>query len=456
MSVTIEADVGKLQDGLAGRVITAEHAEYDSARQLHNGMIDKRPGAIVECLGVDDIVAAVRFAHERDTEISVRGGGHNVAGTALTDGGVMIDLSKMRGVHVDPASRTGRVQGGALWSDVNRETQLHGLAVTGGVISTTGVAGLTLGGGLGWLMGKHGLATDNMTAAQVVTATGDVVTASDGENDDLYWGLRGGGGNFGVVPWFEFDLHPVGPIILAGLVAHPVAAGRDVLRFYRDYVWDGPDERTAFAVLAPAPDGSGFKLCAVAACHVGPQEQAEQDLGPLRRFGNPAMDMLGPMPYSTFNSMLDPGFPKGALIYWKSAFLSELSDEVIDIAVSQYEKCPAPGGGIVIEHFHGAVTRVPVESTAFPHRSQSFNLVCAALWSDPAHTEANTAWTRETMALLEPYMTDNRYSNYLSRDDIGDDIPRAAYGPNYERLLEVKRTWDPENVFHLNLNVDPT
>src|SRR3712207_3663501 len=317
----------ELARSFAGQILRPADPGYEEARRVHNGLIDKRPALVARCRGLADIADAVRLGRDRGLEIAIRGGGHNVAGRATTEGGLMIDLSLMKGIHVDPKARTARAQGGATWGEVNRETQLHGLATTGGVVSSTGVAGLTLGGGLGWLMGKHALALDNLLSADVVLADGRIVTASAEQHPDLFWALRGGGGNFGVVASFEYRLHPVGPVVTGGLIAHPFAAAFDVLRHYRDVTASLPDEFTVFAGLVHAPDGSGEKLAALVLCHCGTPAEGEAAAAPLKRFGRPAQDAVGPMPYAQVNAMLDAAYPPGALNYWKSSFLSGLSDD---------------------------------------------------------------------------------------------------------------------------------
>jgi FAD/FMN-containing dehydrogenase len=439
--------------GFAGEVLAPGDAGYDERRRIHNGLIDRRPGLIARCRGTADIADAIALARDCDLEISVRGGGHNVAGRAVTDGGVMIDLSLMKGIHVDPAARTARAQGGCVWSELNRETALHGLAVTGGAISTTGIAGLTLGGGLGWLMAMHGLAADNLVGVELVTADGSVLAVSDDSHPDLMWALRGGGGNFGVAASLEYRLHPVRTVV-GGLIAHPFAAAGELLRFYRDAVADCPDELTVFAALAHAPDGSGVKLAAFIVCHTGDAEQAERDLAKFTGFGSPMMVDVGPMPYPAMNTILDPGYPAGSLNYWLSSFTHGLSDGLIDIAVAQFAVTPSTMNAVVIEHFHGAVTRVGVTDTAVPHREEGWSLLLPSVWMDPGDTDANIAWTRETFAALGEHFEKRRWLNYLG-DDQGDDAIRAAYGPNYDRLVEVKRRYDPQNVFHLNHNIAP-
>jgi FAD/FMN-containing dehydrogenase len=445
-----------LRAQIAGSVVAPADAGYDDCRRVHNGLIDRRPGVIVRCHGTADVQAAVRFGRERGMEIAVRGGGHNVAGNAVCDGGLMIDLSPMRGVHVDTRGRRARAQGGATWGDYNRETQLHGLASTGGVVSTTGVGGLTLGGGLGWLMGKHGMAVDCLRAVELVTANGEVLRASADEHPDLFWAVRGGGGNFGIATWLEYELYPVGPTVTAGLVAHPFAAARDVLRFYRDFTASLPDELTLFSGVLHAPDGSGTKLAAIIACHAGSLEAGAKAVAPIKRFGSPVMDVIGPMPYTAVNMMVDGGFPKGALNYWKSNFLSTLADGAIDTMIERFADAPSPMSALLLEHFHGAATRVAPTATAFPHRAVGYNFLAVGEWMDPSATAANVAWARGAYAAMAPHFASGRYVNYLNAEEVVDESAvSAAFGPNGKRLLEVKRKYDPDNVFHLNQNIKP-
>ena len=445
-----------LRAQIAGSVLSPSDPEYENARRIHNGLIDRRPALVARCHGTADVQAAVRFARERGLEIAVRGGGHNVAGNAVCDGGLMIDLSAMRGVHVDPRARRARAQGGATWGDYNRETQLHGLASTGGIVSTTGVGGLTLGGGLGWLMGKHGMAVDSLRAVELVTAAGEVVRASADEHPDLFWAVRGGGGNFGVATWFEYELYPVGPTVTGGLVAHPFAGARDVLRFYRDFTVSLPDELTAFAGVLHAPDGSGTKLAAIIVCHAGSLEAGAAAVAPVKRFGSPVMDVIGPMPYTAVNMLFDAGFPRGALNYWKSNFLAALGDAAIDTMIERFAATPSPMSGLLLEHFHGAATRVGPTETAFPHRAVGYNFLTVGEWVDASATAANVAWAREAYAAMAPHFSAGRYVNYLNADEVGEDSAvSAAFGPNWKRLREVKRRYDPDNVFHLNQNIKP-
>jgi FAD/FMN-containing dehydrogenase len=340
-----------------------------------------------------------------------------------------------------------------IWSEFNRETGVHGLAVTGGAVSTTGIAGLTLGGGLGWLMGVHGLAADNLLSVELVNAEGDVLNVTAESDPDLFWALRGGGGNFGVATSLEYRLHPLREV-MGGLIAHPFDKAKDVLRFYREFTQSVPDELTVFAGLVFAPGSTDTKLAALVICHAGSTEQAQKDLAPLREFGEPLVVEVGPMPYPVMNSLLDEGFPRGGLSYWKTSFVDGLEDELIDLAIERFETTPSPLNAILFEHFHGAVTRVGATDTAVPHREEGYNLVLPSVWLDPADTEANIGWTRATSDLLSPHFASGRWLNYLADDD-GADAVRRAYGPNYDRLVELKRRYDPANVFHLNHNIDP-
>jgi FAD/FMN-containing dehydrogenase len=444
--------VADLSARFSGVLLRPDESGYDDARRVHNGMIDRRPALIARCLGTADIVDAVNFARTRGLELAVRGGGHNVAGRAACDGGLMLDLALMKRIHVDPSRRTARAQGGVTWREFNRETQAHGLATTGGVISTTGIAGLTLGGGLGWLMAKHGLAMDNLLSAEIVTASGDILRTSKDENADLFWGLQGGGGNFGAVSWLEYRLHPVGTVT-SGLIAYPFDSARDVLKFFREITSVGlPDDLTIFGALLHAPDGA--KIAVIIVCHCGPSGEAESALQPIKKFGAPVMDTIGPTTYEATNMMLDAGFPRGALNYWKSNFMAELSDQSIDTLISQYAKCPSPMSGLVLEHIHGAVTRIGVSETAFPHRREGYNLLVASEWLTPGDNAQNIAWARESYDAMRPSFTPARYVNYLGDDD-GEDAVAAAYGPNHQRLRTLKQKYDPTNLFHLNQNIRP-
>jgi FAD/FMN-containing dehydrogenase len=451
--VTSDDSVQLLGEVLSGPILAPGDRGYDELRRVHNGLIDKHPAVIARCLHTADVADAVSFGRTEGLEISVRGGGHNVAGRAVTEGGLMIDLSLMKGIHVDPERRTVRAQAGVTVGELDRAAAAFGLVTPSGVVSTTGIAGLTLGGGIAWLMGKYGMAVDNLLSAEVVLASGEVVTASEDTDPDLFWALRGGGGNFGVVTSFEYRTHPLASV-LGGPVLHPLAAAPQLFAFYREFAADLPDELSTQAVFLHAPDGSGTKLCGIAVCHAGDDaDQAEADVRPLRRFGSPAADMIQRMPYPVLNTGVDWLSPAGTLGYWKSAFFSELSDPAVELMTMAFERAPSELCALVIEDFHGAVTRVPPTATAYPHRKPGFNLFLISQWSDPSRTDTCIAWARKTFDALSPYMADRSYTNYLSPDDY--DRVRHAFGPNYERLVELKRRYDPDNTFRLNHNIDP-
>ena len=453
MSTTVDAAlVAELAGQVSGSVLGPRDAGYESARAVHNGLVDREPALIVRCRTTCDVVAALDFAHRGGLEVSIRGGGHNVAGRALTDGGVMIDLAEMKGVTVDPDRATAKAEGGVTWGELNGAAGKHGLAVTGGLISTTGIAGYTLGGGLGWLMAKYGMAADNLLAVELVTAEGEVLDVGADSHPDLFWALRGGGGNFGIATSFTYQLHPVETVV-GGLIAHPLDAAPDMLRFYRDAAADCSDDLSVFAGLVHAPDGSGAQLSAMVVCHIVDADLAERELEPFKTWGSPLVVEVGQMPYPVMNTLLDEGFPTGSLSYWLSSFTRGLPDELIDIAVERFASVPSIMSAILLEHFHGQVTRIGATETAVPHRDEGFNLLLPSVWMDPADSEANVAWTRETFAAMRPHFGTGRWLNYLA--DEGEDTTRAAYGPNYDRLVEVKRQYDPDNVFHLNHNIVP-
>jgi FAD/FMN-containing dehydrogenase len=453
MSITA-SNIADLTAAFAGPLVGPGDPAYDEQRQVHNGFVDKRPALIARCRGVADIAAAIKFARANSVPIAVRGGGHNVSGRALIEGGLVIDLSLMKGVIVDPRARTVRAQGGVTWGELNRETQVYGLATTGGVVSSTGIAGLTLGGGLGWLMGRHGMTVDNLRSVELVTATGDVITASADENPDLFWALRGGGGNFGVAATFEYALHPVGPTIHGGAVFHPFAAAEEALRFYRDFTANAPADLTAFFGFLHAPDGSGAKLCGIVAAHCGEAGEAMAALQPLKAFGPPVMDLIGPIPYTQMNTLFDPSLPRGARNYWKSSFLAELNDDAIRHIVETYDGVTSPMSQMVLEHFHGAASSVAADATAFPHRLVGYNLLLISQWTDAGDDQRHVAWTRDRYAALQGFTAAARYGNYLDHDDTAD-AAAAVYGGNYPRLQAIKAKYDPDNFFRQNLNIKP-
>jgi FAD/FMN-containing dehydrogenase len=444
--------IKELQASLRGPLLQPADPGYETARRVDNAMIDRRPALIARCAGVADVVAAVRFARARDLLVSVRAGGHNVAGNAICEGGLVIDVSSMKGVRVDPAARTVRAEAGVTWGELDAETQAFGLATTGGVISTTGIAGLTLGGGVGWLNGRCGLACDNLIAADVVTADGRFLHASEQEHADLFWGLRGGGGNFGIVTSFEYRLHRLGPMLLSGPVFHPAARARDVLRFYREFSATEPDELTTYAGLLTGPDGA--PLVGVVPCYAGPPDQGEKVVERLRKFGPPAVDMIGAMPYVAVQRMFNDAFPPGRYNYWKSSLAPELTDQLLDTVVEHMARVPSPHSAVMLEHYHGAYSRPGPTATAYSHRRPTYDVVIIANWTDPVDNARNIAWARELFAAVQPQLSAAAYVNFLDADE-GADRVRAAYGENYERLVALKRTYDPTNFFRMNQNVRP-
>ena len=450
--------------GFRGVLIPPDHHGYDDARALWNGTVDRRPRLIARCDGSADVAAAVRFARDRDLEIAVRGGGHNVAGTAVCEDGIVIDLSAMRAVSVDPLDRTALVQGGALWSDVDHATQAHGLATTGGIVGHTGVGGLSLGGGIGWLMRKHGLTVDNLVEAEVVTASGEIVQASANDHPDLFWALRGGGGNFGVVSSFRFALHPVGPTVMAGPVFWAAADTTDVLRFYRDFVAEAPDELGTvirLGTVPPLPVVAGelhFRpAIAVTSCYAGPVEAGERAVRALRQFGTPLVDLVGPTLYVDHQGGLDDTVPHGWHYYWKATNLTGLSDAVIDIVAEHAYAATSPRSYAAMFLMGGAVARVSPGATAYPGRDVDHNIIIDAAWlpeQDDAVLVAETTWAREFLDALEPHRA-GVYVNFLDSDDDTNRIHEAYGDANYMRLVEVKTKYDPENVFRNNTNIQP-
>lgn len=447
---------------LRGRLIQASDKDYDDLRKVWNGMIDRRPALIAQCADEEDVVRAINFARSNDLLVAVRGGGHNVAGFSTCDGGLVIDLSRMKGLTVDAAARTARAQGGVTWGEFDQATQAQALATTGGLVTTTGIAGFTLGGGIGWLMRKHGLTIDNLLEVEMITAGGERVKANAQDNADLFWGLRGGGGNFGIATAFTYRLHPVGPTILGGLILYPAAQARDLLRFYREWVRILPDELTtmfAFLTAPPAPfipqPMQGTPMVGVVLCYAGPPEQGQAEIQPLRDFAPPAVDLAGPMPYTALQGMLDATAPKGILAYWKTEYLKELGDRAIDVLVEEAGKMGAPWAQVHIHHFEGAVRRVSAEATAFGYRDAPFILNIVGLWKEATETGRHIAWAREFFQAVQPYSTGNPYLNFLG--DEGEGRVKAAYGgKKYARLVELKNKYDPANLFRLNQNIRPT
>jgi FAD/FMN-containing dehydrogenase len=453
-----EATTRELSEALRGELVLPADPEYDEARAVWNGMIDRRPALIVRCAGASDVKAAIGFARSEGLDIAVRGGSHNVAGNATCDGGLVIDLSSMKGIQVDPEARTVRAQGGLTWGELDAETQAHGLATTGGLVTTTGIAGFTLGGGIGWLMRKHGLAADNLISADLITADGQTVRATESENAELLWGLRGGGGNFGVVTEFEFRLHPVSQIF-GGLVGWPANAGREVLKFWREWVNDTPDELCTMAAFLYAPpepfvppEVVGQPIFAIACFHLD-VDRAEDDLRGLRELG-PAVDVLGPMPYSAIQGMFDAGVPRGSRNYWRSGYVQELTDEAIDTIMAAVPGIPSPLGQLHIHQMGGAMSRIGEGATAFGSRGVPFLMNYIGLWEDASQDERNIAWVKEASDAMAPYGTGRRYVNFLA--DEGEAGVASAYESEaLTRLQGLKAKYDPTNVFHLNQNIKP-
>ncbi len=450
--------------GFRGDLIAPDHHDYDAARSVWNGTVDRRPRLIARCGGTADVAAAVRFARDRQLEVAVRGGGHNVAGTAVCDGGIVIDLSAMRAVSVDPVESTALVQGGAQWADVDHETQAHGLATTGGIVGHTGVGGLSLGGGIGWLMRKHGLTVDNLVQAEVVTAEGEILGASASDHPDLFWALRGGGGNFGIVSAFRFALHPVGPTVTAGPVFWAAEDTTDVLRFYREFVTDAPVELGNVVRLGTIPPWPGVDedlhfrpAIAVASCYAGPVEDGERAVRALRRFGTPLVDLVGPTLYVDHQSSIDDTVPHGWHYHWKATNLASLSDEVIDILAAHAYGAASPRSYAAMFHMGGAVSRGARDATAYPWRDVDHNIIIDAAWLpalDDTMRASETAWARGFSDALQPHRA-GVYVNFLDSDDDASRV-REAYGDGtYRRLAEVKAKYDPDNVFHNNFNIQP-
>lgn len=435
---------------VGGKLIAPADPEYHSARRIWNASIDKHPGLIVRCAGAADVVKAVKFGRENDLVVSIRGGGHNVAGRALSDDGLVIDLSSMRAVFVDPAKGTARVQGGATLGDLDRETHAFGLAVPAGVVSRTGIAGLTLGGGVGWLVRKYGLTCDNVLSFEIVTADGNLLTVSGDENTDLFWALRGGGGNFGVVTSFLFRAYPV-TNVLGGMIVHARDRARDVIRHYRDFMTSAPEDLTAYAALITTPDG--HPAVAVIACFCGDPAEGKRVLRPLREFGSPLMDAVQLVPFPVMQKLLDGAFPEGTYNYWKSDFLREMSDEAIDLIVTHANKMKSPLSAVVIEYYGGAAGRIGISQTAFAQRQAEYDIGYMAQWTDPAEKDVHVAWARDMAEALRPHTSGGHLLNFLGEES--PDMIQAAFGPNYARLTQVKKKYDPTNFFSINQNVKP-
>ena len=456
-----DGTVAELAESVRGEVIRPGDPGYDDARAIWNGAHDRYPTLILRCEGVSDVIRGVEFARSQDLLLAVRGGKHSIPGFSTVDDGMVLDLSPMQAVRVDPASGTARAEAGVTWSVFDHETQAFGLATTGGLVSSTGLAGFTLGGGIGWLMRKHGLTCDNLVSADVVTADGRLVRASADENPDLFWGLRGGGGNFGVATAFEYEVHQVGPTVTGGAIFYPGEMTRDVLRFYREWVKDVPDELTSAANLLTAPPAPfipeawhGKPLIAIIPVHCGSLADGERDIRALRGLGEPVADLLGPIPYTAMQTLIDPLWGPGAHSYMKSGWLGGLDDAAIDTLIAHRDQVTSPKTEIHVHHMGGAVGRVPADATAFGDRSAPFllNIVASTFTSDGY--DAAVGWAQGLHGAMGPALTGGTYVNFLS--DEGDDRVRAAYGEKYDRLVALKDAYDPTNLFRLNQNIVPS
>jgi len=446
-----EAAVEGFGAGLRGQLLRPGDDAYDDARKLWNGMFDRRPALIARCAGTADVIRAVNFARDNQLRAAVRGGGHSFPGHSGCDGGLVIDLSPMKAIRVNPAARTARAQAGAKWLEFDHETQAFGLATTGGTASDTGIAGLTLGGGLGWLSSKYGLTVDNLISADVVTADGRFLTASATENPDLFWGLRGGSGNFGVVTSFEYQLRAVGPTILGGMVVYPLTKAKEMLRFYREFARAAPDELTIYAALLNPP--ASETVAALICCYCGPLAKGEEVIRSLRSFGPPLHDMLGPIPYTAQQSLTDAALPAGSFYYTKGGFMADLTDQAIEVFAEYAATKPSPLSAVLVQTVCGAASRVDSKATAFPHRRFPYAPVVVSQWLDAEGAEKNIGWARDFWRALQPFAAGGAYVNDLGQDD--DDRIRIAYGANLERLAALKQKYDPDNFFRLNPNIKP-
>jgi len=431
-------------------VIRPADGEYDAARRIWNASIDRRPGLIVRCTGLADVIAAVNFARDHELLVAIRGGGHNVGGRALCDGGMVIDLSRMKGIHVDAEAKRVRVQPGVLLGELDRETHIYGMAVPAGVVSRTGIAGLTLGGGVGWLVRKYGLTCDNVISFEIVTADGAVRGVSADEHPDLFWALRGGGGNFGVVTSFEFKLHPVSTV-LGGMVVYPRERATELLKFFRDFTADAPDELGTYFGLINTPDGT--PVTAFLTCYNGDLATGEKVLAPMRRAGSPLMDVIAPIPFPQMQTLLDAAVPDGSQNYWKSAFLKDLNDDAIGTIVQHANQATSPMTAVLVEQYGGAASRISPDATAFSQRQAQYDLGILAQWADRGDSDRHVAWARAFASAMTPHSAGGYLLNFLGEE--GADTIRAAFGANYDRLVEVKTRYDPSNFFRVNQNVEP-
>ncbi len=445
-----EEIMNAFRENFTGELLVPGDLGYDETRRVWNGMIDRRPALIARCKTAKDVILAVNLARGQNLLLAVRGGGHNITGNAVCDAGIMVDMSLMKSIQVYPEQQMADVETGATWDDFDAATQQYGLATTGGVVSTTGVAGLTLGGGVGWLVRKHGLSCDNLIAAEIVTADGTLLKASVNENQELFWGIRGGGGNFGIVTSMRFRLHEV-KTVLGGMILHPRENAMEVIRFHREFMKTAPEELTLYTGLMTTPDG--FPVVAFAGCYSGDLAKGEEILQPLREFGSPVADLIGQIPYTQMQTMINAAAPHGNRYYWKSDFLEELSDEAIAVIVSHADSIPSPMSIILIEFYGGASLREPEGGAAFPHRTDMFDLVIISNWLEKQDDEKNISWTRDLWEAIQPFSSHKVYVNVLGVE--GEERVREAYGNSYPRLAALKSKYDPGNLFRLNQNIKP-
>lgn len=449
-SIVNQDIINMFKSTFGGKVIMPEDEGYEKARKIWNAHIDRYPGIIARCSGVADVIAAINLAREQDLLLGVKGGGHNVGGRALCDGGMVIDLSLMKGIHVDPKNRTARVQGGATLGDVDRETHVFGMAVPTGIVSKTGIGGLTLGGGVGWLIRKYGMTCDNVLSFEMVTAEGQILEVNGEENADLFWALRGGGGNFGIVTSFNFRLHPV-KIVLGGLILYPRDRAFEVLQFFRDFTQSAPDELTAYAGLLNTPDG--IPVVGIIACYCGDIIKGEEILKPLREFYPPLVDAIQPIPFPQMQTLLDPSCPDGDHYYWKSTFLQRLSDEAISTLIDHANQSRSPFSSVLIEFYGGYASRVGVSETAFAQRQEQYDVLINSQWKDKMDSKENINWAKDFANAMDHFSSGSYLLNALGEET--HDIIKAAFGPNYHRLVEIKKKYDPTNFFRLNQNIIP-
>jgi FAD/FMN-containing dehydrogenase len=440
----------QLQKLINGNVLTDGDPGYEAARKVWNGMIDRKPALIAQCTSSNDIAAAVKFARKNNLIVSVRGGGHNVAGNAVCEAGLMIDLSKMKAIHIDVANKTATAEPGVLWVEFDDATIPLGLATTGGTVSDTGIAGLTLGGGLGWLMGKHGTTCDNLLSAEMITADGEQIKVDKINNADLYWAIRGGGGNFGIVSKFEYQLHSFGPNVIAGMILYPMEKAKEVFQFYRSYIRNTPDEMMSYSGFIVTPDG--LPVTFILPAWMGDIKEAEKHLAPLRAFGTPLADMITEIPYKQLQSILDAACPTGIRRYWKSGYFTEISDDLLDILIRNVATRPSPLSPVLLFHIRGAAARVDPGGTAFSHRKDQWDSDIISQWIEPADDEKNITWTKHFWKEIEPF-TNGVYVNHLDSDD--EARIKNAYGENYDRLKAIKKKYDPDNFFRMNNNIKP-